>query len=82
MQHNFEIHYRLDLTNEVCPMTFVKTKLILEKMKTGDVLEVLLKDGEAIENVPKSVAEQGNTVISLCKIVENITYFQLLIRKS
>ncbi|MHC4253823.1 MAG: sulfurtransferase TusA family protein, partial [Planctomycetota bacterium] len=35
-----------DLTGEVCPMTFVKLKLHLEQLSSGEVLEVLLKDGE------------------------------------
>lgn len=81
MQQNLKINYCLDITNEVCPMTFVKTKLMLEKMKIGEVLEVRLSGGEALENVPKSVNEQGNTVISLHKPTEDIKYFRLIIKK-
>ena len=81
MQQNLKINYCLDITNEVCPMTFVKTKLILEKMKIGEILEVRLSGGEALENVPKSVKEQGNTVISLHRPTENIKYFRLIIKK-
>ena len=80
MQRDFDINYRLDITNEVCPMTFVKTKLMLEKMQTGEVLEVRLTNGEALENVPKSVREQGDTVVSLYKS-NNDTDYHLIIKK-
>ena len=80
MQRDFDINHRLDITNEVCPMTFVKTKLMLEKMQTGEILEVRLTDGEALENVPKSVREQGDTVLSLHKS-NNDTDYHLIIKK-
>ncbi len=57
--------YYLDITSDVCPMTFVKTKLLLEGMKPGDVAEVRLPAGEPLENVPRSLREQGDEVISL-----------------
>ena len=81
MDQDFDIHHRLDITNEICPMTFVKTKLALEKMQTGDILQLRLSDGEALKNVPKSVEEHGHTVISLCKESENSKYYKLLIKK-
>ncbi len=49
----------LDITKEHCPMTFVKTKLELEKLNKGEILEVILKKGEPLENVPSSAEEQG-----------------------
>jgi TusA-related sulfurtransferase len=55
----------LDITNEVCPMTFVKTKLLLEKMKSGEFACVRLKGAEPLRNVPLSVKEHGHEVISL-----------------
>ena len=42
---------QLDITKDHCPMTFVKTKLKLELLEEGDILEVLLKAGEPLENV-------------------------------
>lgn len=63
---------RLDITKEHCPMTFVKTKLELEKLQKGDILEVILKEGEPLENVPKTVTEQGNKVIDIKKIENDI----------
>lgn len=63
----------LDITLEHCPMTFVKTKLELEKLGDGQILEVLLKEGEPLENVPKSSREQGYTVLGV-EQVEGSTY--------
>jgi TusA-related sulfurtransferase len=55
----------LDITNEVCPMTFVKIKLIIEKMPRNDVLEVRLKGKEPLTNVPRSILEFGHMVLYL-----------------
>jgi TusA-related sulfurtransferase len=55
----------LDITREHCPMTFVKAKLELEKLSSGDRLEVLLSGGEPLENVPRSAAEAGYRVLSV-----------------
>ena len=57
--------YDLDVTQEHCPMTFVKTKIALNKLQPGDVLNVKLTKGEPLENVPKSATEQGYTVLSV-----------------
>ena len=55
----------IDITRETCPMTFVKVKLMLAKLDKGDQLEVLLNDGEPLENVPRSCEEQGYKVLSV-----------------
>lgn len=70
---------KLDITNEHCPMTFVKTKLELEKLVAGERLEVLLKEGEPLQNVPKSAKEQGYIVHEVAH-VEGDTY-RVLIEK-
>jgi len=62
----------LDITREHCPMTFVKTKIELAKLQPGDRLEVLLTEGEPLENVPRSSEEQGYKVISIEKVKDNI----------
>ena len=57
-----ETNFFLDITTEICPMTFVRTKLMIEKMSQGDVAEVLLQGAEPLENVPRSVEEMGNII--------------------
>jgi len=52
-----------DYRGVACPMNFVKTKIDLATMKSGDILEVLLDDGEPIENVPGSVKMEGHKII-------------------
>jgi TusA-related sulfurtransferase len=59
---------KIDITKDHCPMTFVKTKLELEKLNSGDTLEVLLSEGEPLDNVPKSAVEQGYKVISTAPV--------------
>ncbi|HJN25796.1 MAG TPA: sulfurtransferase TusA family protein [Rhodospirillales bacterium] len=55
----------LDITPETCPMTFVRTKLMIEKMASGEIIEVHLKGSEPLENVPRSVQDMGHSVLSL-----------------
>ena len=55
----------LDITGEVCPMTFVKVKLALAKLQTGDELDVALNEGEPLNNVPRTVTEAGHEVLSI-----------------
>ncbi|MCH7517576.1 MAG: sulfurtransferase TusA family protein [Candidatus Dadabacteria bacterium] len=60
-----KIDNEIDITKEICPMTFVKTKLKLETMSRGQVLEVTLREGEPLINVPKSVEEDGHKILDL-----------------
>lgn len=57
--------FELDLRGEVCPFTFVKTKLQLEQIASGDVLTVLFDHAPAIDNVPKSVQNEGHTILGI-----------------
>ena len=61
--HKIDSH--IDITKDICPMTFVKTKLKLETMSVGEVLEVTLREGEPLINVPKSVEQDGHTILEL-----------------
>lgn len=72
-------HYYLDITDKICPMTFVKTKLLIEKMAIGDTATVRLNEGEPLENVPRSVAEIGQDILS--KTEETPGVWALEIRK-
>ena len=60
-------------------MTFVKTKIELSKLSEGDVLEVLLAEGEPLDNVPRNAKEQGYNVLGV-EHVEGTTY-RVLIQK-
>ena len=54
----------LDITHELCPMTFVRTRLALDRLASGALLRVRLRGAEPQRNVPRTAAEQGHTVLS------------------
>ena len=64
--------FNLDITKEHCPMTFVKTKIQLAKIAKYDILEVLVTEGEPLENIPKSATEQGFKVLGIEHLQDNI----------
>ena len=68
-----------DLRGVLCPMNFVRTKLELSQLQSGDVLEILLDDGKPIENVPGSVRLEGHTVLSEKQLPDG--YWQVIIKK-
>ncbi|WP_375765358.1 sulfurtransferase TusA family protein [Archangium gephyra] len=60
-----EVTRTLDITREVCPMTYVRTKLALEALDDGAVLEVVLRGDEPLKNVPRNAREEGHEVLEL-----------------
>ncbi len=71
---------RLDLKGEVCPYTFVKSKLELEDMELGQVLQVIVDHLPATENVPRSMRNEGQEVLGVEQI--NPTDWTITIRKA
>ena len=69
----------MDLRGVLCPMNFVKTKLKLEGMEAGQVLEIILDSGEPIQNVPKSIKEEGHRIV---EVKREGDHFRLKIEKS
>ena len=69
----------LDLRGVACPMNFVKTRLFLDKVPAGDVLNVLLDAGELVESVTSSVGAEGHAIESQIKCAEG--HYLLSIRK-
>ncbi|MEE8126881.1 MAG: sulfurtransferase TusA family protein [Nitrospirales bacterium] len=69
---------KLDLRGVICPYNFVKTKLKLETLETGALLTVFLDDGEPIQNVPKSITNEGHQVLNKEKVGD---YFKVVIQK-
>ena len=55
----------LDITGETCPMTFVRTRLQLDRMAAGEVLRVRFRGAEPRTNLGRSLAEQGYAVLDL-----------------
>ena len=55
----------LDITADTCPMTFVRTRLALDKMTPGQLLRVRLRPGEPLQNVPKAAENLGHSVLAI-----------------
>ena len=68
----------LDLRGVICPYNFVKTKLKLETMQGGQVLAVILDGGDPIVNVPRSVSNEGHTILSQQPLSQS---FRVMIQK-
>jgi TusA-related sulfurtransferase len=66
------ITINLDITRDPSPATFVRTKLYLEKLKHGDVLEVLLREGESLHKVPQNAVDHGYKVLGSLHVKDNI----------
>ncbi|MFA3783525.1 sulfurtransferase TusA family protein [Melioribacteraceae bacterium 4301-Me] len=69
----------LDLKGVSCPFNYVKAKLKLETMQTGKILEVILDDGAPIRNVPRSLKQDGHSILLEEKI--NTNNWKILVRK-
>jgi tRNA 2-thiouridine synthesizing protein A len=79
MMSEIKADAELDLRGVLCPINFVKTKLKLESMNDGEVLEIVLDSGEPIQNVPKAIKDEGHKIIEVKKETD---HFRLKIRKS
>ena len=55
----------IDITDVVCPITFVKVKVAIEELEDGQILEVKMNEGEPIQNVPRSLKDEGHKVVEL-----------------
>ena len=55
----------VDITDKVCPLTFVKAKVALEELDDGEILAIKLNDGEPVQNVPRSFKEDGHQILKL-----------------
>ncbi len=55
----------VDITDVVCPITFVKVKVAIEELDNGQILEIRMNDGEPIQNVPRSLKDEGHKVVSV-----------------
>lgn len=61
---DFKIDDTVDITDVVCPTTFVKAKIALEELEEGEILSVKMNNGEPVQNVPRSIKE-GHQILKL-----------------
>ncbi len=75
----FQVDGSVDITDVVCPVTFVKAKVALEELEDGQILSIHLNGGEPVQNVPRSIKEEGHQVL---KLIDNQDgTFELFVRK-
>jgi tRNA 2-thiouridine synthesizing protein A len=56
---------RLDIKGQVCPYTFVRSKLVLEKMNIGEILEIVTDHRPALNDIPKNMEHEGQKVLKI-----------------
>ena len=72
----------LDITMQVCPLTFVHTRLRLERMEPGEILEIRLAGSEPLQNIPRALCDEGHEVLSLEPEAKDTGIHRLRVRKA
>ncbi len=58
----------IDIRGVSCPYTFIKSKLMLEKLNQGDTLDIILNNETALNNLPKAFQYQGQEIIEVTRL--------------
>ena len=69
----------VDITDKVCQLTFVKAKVAIDELDDGEVIAIRMNDGEPVQNVPRSIKEEGHQILKLVNN-EDGTY-NLIVKK-
>lgn len=77
---DYNIDETVDITDVVCPVTFVKAKVALEELEEGQILSIRMNDGEPVQNVPRSVKGEGHQILKLTDNGDGT--FNLIVRKA
>ena len=63
-------------------MTWVKTRIALDRLAQGEVLEVWLLSGEPLASVPRSAEEEGHRIVAIEPLPDDgPAAFRLLLEK-
>jgi TusA-related sulfurtransferase len=76
---DYTIDATVDTTDVVCPVTFVKAKVAIEELEEGQILSVRLSDGEPVQNVPRSMKDEGHQILKLADNGDGT--YSLIVRK-
>lgn len=79
MGNEIHIDETVDITDVVCPVTFVKAKVALEELDDGQILAVHMNDGEPVQNVPRSIKDEGHQILKLLDNHDGT--YDLIVRK-
>lgn len=78
-KEDFKLDDEIDITDVVCPTTFVKAKVALEELDEGQILAVRMNDGEPVQNVPRSIKDEGHEILDL--IDNQDSTYTLIVKK-
>ncbi|MDR3344639.1 MAG: sulfurtransferase TusA family protein [Oscillospiraceae bacterium] len=76
---DYTIDETVDITDVVCPVTFVKAKVALEELDEGQLISIRMNDGEPVQNVPRSIKEEGHQILKLTDNGDGT--YNLIVRK-
>ena len=79
MADEIRVDDRVDITDVVCPVTFVKAKVALEELDDGQILLVHMNSGEPVQNVPRSIKDEGHRILKLTENSDGT--YDLIVRK-
>jgi TusA-related sulfurtransferase len=79
MPDDIVIDAAADITDVVCPVTFVKAKVALDELDDGQVLSIRMNDGEPLQNVPRSIKDEGHRILRLSDNGDGT--YSLIVRK-
>lgn len=74
------IDAELDLCGEVCPYTFIKSRIAIEELSAGQVLSITLDNSESAGNVPRSLSQEGHEVLGLDRVGKGT--WRVLVRRT
>ncbi len=80
MAEEIKVNDTVDITDVVCPVTFVKAKVALEELEDGQVLSIRMNDGEPVQNVPRSIKDEGHQILKLLDNQDGT--YNLIVRKA
>ena len=80
MAEEIKVNDTVDITDVVCPVTFVKAKVALEELEDGQVLSIHMNDGEPVQNVPRSIKDEGHQILKLLDNQDGT--YNLIVRKA
>ena len=80
MAEEIKVDDTVDITDVVCPVTFVKAKVALEELEDGQVLSIHMNDGEPVQNVPRSIKDEGHQI--LMRVENQDGTYNLIVRQA
>lgn len=63
--NEIKVDDEVDITDKVCPLTFEKAKVAIDELDDGEVLAIRMNDGEPVQNVPRSIKDEGHQILKL-----------------